>query len=289
MHQDPLFPEWNPAQREDEAERLAELRAFDQLGRLAERYRSSPAFGALLDFVIRMRGLSPYNAALLHLQKPGSTQVRTAAEWRALGRRVRPEARPALLLHPGGPLRFVFDLSETEGPPVAETGPRPPSPDVEARLAASVQRLGGLGVEVAGPLFGPEPAGRLRRGEEAAGFVIHLEEARPEERYATLVYELGRLFLGHLGSCASCEPQSRPPPDEISGRFEAGAVAAIVCGRAGVPSSAGAFVHGYLQSFAEVPELSLDRVLSAAGRIERLGNGGARLLRQRRTGFDDPD
>jgi len=271
VHQDPLFPEWNPAPPEDEAERLAELRAFDQLGRLAERYRSSPAFGALLDFVIRMRDLSPYNAALLHLQKPGAAQVRTAAEWRALGRRVRPEAQPALLLHPGGPLRFVFDLSETEGPPVTGAADQAPAADAEARLAATVQRLGGLGVEVAGPLFGPEPAGRLRRGGEAADFVIRLEGVRPEERYAALVYELARLFLGHLGGCEGCDLEDRPPPDAISGRFEAGSVAAIVCGRAGVPTEEGAFVRGYLQNFAEVPELSLDRVLRAAGRIERLG------------------
>lgn len=271
MHQDPLFPEWNPAPPEDEGERLAELRAFDQLGRLAKRYRSSSAFGALLDFVIRMRGLSPYNAALLHLQKPGAREVRTAAEWHALGRRVRPEARPALLLHPGGPLRFVFDLSETEGAPLSAAAPQTCAPCAEARLAATVQRLGGLGVEVVGPLFGPEPAGRLRRTEETTNFVIRLDGNRPEAGYAALVYELARLFLGHLGGCAGCEAGDRPPPDEISGRFEAGAVAAIVCGRAGVPTEEAVFVRGYLQSFAEVPELSLDLVLRAAGRIERLG------------------
>jgi len=266
VHQDPLFPEWNPAPPEDEAERLAELRAFDQLGRLAERYRSSRAFGALLDFVIRMRDLSPYNAALLHLQKPGATQVRTAAEWRELGRRVRPDAQPALLLHPGGPLRFVFDVSETEGPP-------PPAPsaaaaDVRAALEALALRVRARGVEVTGPLFGPEPPGRLRRGE--GRFVIQLEEADDAARYATLVYELARFFLGHLGGCEGCDLEDRPPPDAISGRFEAGSVAAIVCGRAGVPTEAGAFVRGYLQSFAEVPELSLDRVLRVAGRLERL-------------------
>ena len=268
MHQDPLFPEWNPAPREDEAERLAELRAFDELGHLAERYRSSPAFGALLDFVIRMRDLSPYNAALLHLQKPGATQVRTAAEWRALGRRVRAGAQPALLLHPGGPLRFVFDVAETEGPPVPE--PATAAVDVRAALEALTLRVRGRGVEVAGPLFGPEPPGRLRRGEEPAVFAIRLEGADGAERYATLVYELARFFLGHLGGCEGCDHEDRPPPDEISGRFEAGSVAAIVCGRAGVPTEAGAFVRGYLRNFDEVPELSLDRVLRVAGRLERL-------------------
>ena len=268
MHQDPLFPEWNPAPREDEAERLAELRAFDQLGRLAERYRSSRAFGELLDFVIRMRDLSPYNAALLHLQKPRATRVHTAAEWGALGRRVREGAQPALLLHPGGPLRFVFDVAETEGPPLPD-GPTG-AVDVAVRWGNLVQRARHMGVEVAGPLFGPEPAGRLRRGSTGeAAFLIHLDGGTVDERYATLVYELARLFLGHLGSCAGCPWEERTPPDEISGRFEAGAVAAIVCGRAGVPTEAGAFVRGYLQSFAEVPELSLDRVLQVAGRLER--------------------
>jgi len=267
VHQDPLFPEWNPAPREDE-ERLAELRAFDQLGRLAERYRSSPDFGALLDFVIRMRSLSPYNAALLHLQKPEAKQVLTAAEWRERGRRVLPGARPAFLLHPGGPLRFVFDVGETEGAPwSAGAGNVPPA---TVMLANLMQRARQAGVAVMGPLFGPEPAGRLRRGDGPATFAIRLEGADDAERYAMLVYELARFFLGHLGGCDGCGREDRPPPDEISGRFEAGSVTAIVCGRAGVPAEEGEFVRGYLHNFGEAPELSLDRVLRAAGRIERL-------------------
>ncbi|WP_456476089.1 hypothetical protein [Oceanithermus sp.] len=268
MHQSPLFPEWSPGAAED-ADRLAELRAFDELGVVARRYRASAAFGRLLDFVIRMRGLSPYNAALLHLQKPGAREVRTAAEWRALGRRVREGVQPALLLHPGGPLRFVFDVAETEGAPVAVPEPEAASP--AERLRASVEQARRLGVEVVGPLFGPEPRGRLRRGDGGAAFVLSLEAGTPEAQYATLVYELARFLLGHLGPCDACGAEARPPADDISGRFEAGAVAAIVCGRAGVPTEAGAFVRGYLQNFAEVPEVSLDRVLAVAGRIERLG------------------
>jgi len=268
VHQDPLFPEWSPDAGED-PDRLAELRAFDELGVVARRYRSSAAFGRLLDFVIRMRGLSPYNAALLHLQKPGATQVRTAAEWRALGRRVRAGAQPALLLHPGGPLRFVFDIADTEGPPVAapERGAVSPA----ERLRATVEQARRLGVDVVGPLLGPEPRGRLRRGEGDAAFTLSLEEGPPETQYAALIYELARFLLGHLGPCDACGAEARPPADDISGRFEAGAAAAIVCGRAGVPTEAGAFVRGYLQNFAEAPEMSLDRVLAVAGRIERLG------------------
>ncbi len=270
MHQDPLFPEWQPPASVDE-EKLAELRAFDELGHLAQRYRESRAFGKILDFVIAMRELSPYNAALLHLQKPEARMVRTAAEWLLLGRQPLPQARPALLLYPGGPLHFVFDVSDTSGEPVnREPAPRP---DPAVLLQNTVERALREGVAVVGPLFGQEPRGRLRRGQTGEPpFTIALDpDDDPASQYATLVYELARLFLGHLGGCEGCDWPARPPADDISGRFEAGAVAAIVCGRAGVPTEAGAFVRGYLQNFAEAPDFSLDLVLRVAGRLERLG------------------
>jgi hypothetical protein len=269
VHQDPLFPEWQPPEAGEE--RLAELRAFDELGHLARRYRDSRAFGRLLDFVIRMRDLSPYNAALLHLQKPRARMVRTAAGWSRLGRRPLPDAQPALLLYPGGPLHFVFDLVDTSGEPV--TAPAQPPPPAAELLRNTAERVLREGVAVVGPLLGQEPHGRLRRSRaEEPPFSITLEPADdPQKQYATLVYELARLFLGHLGGCDGCDWPARPPADDISGRFEAGAATAIVCGRAGVPTEAGAFVRGYLQNFAEAPELSLDLVLRVAGKIERLG------------------
>ncbi|WP_457637041.1 hypothetical protein [Oceanithermus sp.] len=269
MHQDPLFPEWQPQAAIDE-EKLAELRAFDELGSLARRYRESRSFGKLLDFVISMGELSPYNAALLHLQKPEARMVRTAAGWLLLGRQPLPQARPALLLYPGGPLQFVFDVSETSGEPVAPAAS--PRPDPAELLKNTAERALREGVAVVGPLFGQEPRGRLRLGHAGEPpFTISLDpELEPAAQYANLVYELARLFLGHLGECPGCGWEARPPADDISGRFEAGTVAAIVCGRAGVPTEAGAFVRGYLQNFAEVPEISLDGVLRVAGRIERL-------------------
>jgi len=270
VHQDPLFPEWQPPSAVDE-EKLAELRAFDELGRLASRYKESHAFGKLLDFIIRMGDLSPYNAALLYLQKPKARKVFTASEWLARGRRLLPQAKPALLLFPGGPLQFVFDLADTEGDPVLLTPPMVTSSD--SLLINTIERIIKEGVAVVGPLFGQEPQGRLRRGGEGEPpFTIVLEpggDARVQ--YATLVYELARLFLGHLGGCAECAWEPRPPGDDISGRFEAGAVAALVCGRAGIPTEAGSFVQGYLQNFSETPDISLDLILKAAGKIERLG------------------
>jgi len=272
MRQDPLFPEWQPSGTASE-ERLSELRAFDELGHLARRYRESRTFGELLDFVIKMHELSPYNAALLHLQKPGAQMVRTAAEWLLLGRQPLPEAQPALLLYPGGPLRFVFDVGDTEGKPISLPPARPPAPDLAKLLTNTAERISREGVEVVGPLFEQEPRGRLRRGRKGESpFTITLETGHaPAAQYATLVYELARLFLGQLGGCEGCDWPARSPADEISGRFEAGAVAAIVCGRAGIPTEAAAFVRGYLKNFTEVPDLSLDLVLRAAGRIERLG------------------
>lgn len=53
---------------------------------------------------------------LIHIQKPGSKYVASANEWaKRFNRRIKPEARPLIILRPFGPVSFVFELSDTYG------------------------------------------------------------------------------------------------------------------------------------------------------------------------------
>lgn len=97
------------------ANELPELdKLFDEVG----TYRSSADFRELLDFIRRFRRIAPYNAMLLHIQKPGSTYVASASDWRdRFQRRPKPGARPLIVLRPFGPVAFVYELTDTEGEP----------------------------------------------------------------------------------------------------------------------------------------------------------------------------
>jgi len=90
-------------------------------------------------------------------------------------------------------------------------------------------------------------------------------------RYATLVHELGHLYCGHLGT-----PNDRWWPNRRglslkSREFEAESVAYLVCRRAGIEPPSDEYLSGYLEQDGEVPMISLDRVLTAAGLIEQMG------------------
>src|SRR5437660_10518390 len=90
-------------------------KALDQLISRALAYRTGPELKALFDFMRRFPHIAPYNAMLLHVQNPGIGYALRAPLWeRDYRRRVRPGARPYVILQTMGPVAFVFELSDTE-------------------------------------------------------------------------------------------------------------------------------------------------------------------------------
>src|SRR5436190_20011047 len=90
-------------------------KALDDLITRALAYRTGPELKALFDFMRRFPHIAPYNAMLLHVQNPGIGYALRAPLWeRDYRRRVRPGARPYVILQTMGPVAFVFELSDTE-------------------------------------------------------------------------------------------------------------------------------------------------------------------------------
>ena len=84
-------------------DRESTKRAVDQLFLAVKQYRRTSSYGQLLRFIAQFRYYSPYNALLLHTQKPGATHVAPADRWkRNYGRLIKPNARPLLILQPRG-------------------------------------------------------------------------------------------------------------------------------------------------------------------------------------------
>lgn len=68
----------------------------------------------MLAFVASFKLLSPYNAFLLYQQRPGTRFVLNASSWyKKYSRKIKPNARPLIILVPFGPVDYVYDISDT--------------------------------------------------------------------------------------------------------------------------------------------------------------------------------
>src|SRR5271165_3771723 len=102
--------------QQDLIETHAARSLLDQLLTDSRLYTQSKDYKDLLDFVIRMRNFAPFNAMLLHVQKPGLRFAASAVDWRdRFDRRPKEGARPLLILWPFGPVALVYDVQDTEG------------------------------------------------------------------------------------------------------------------------------------------------------------------------------
>ncbi len=102
--------------REDDARAL-----IDQLISDTNLYATRDAQLELFEFVSRFTEYAPFNAMLMHVQKPGVTYVANTTDWaRRFRRRPKQDARPLVILQPFGPVNFVFDVQDTEGEPMPE-------------------------------------------------------------------------------------------------------------------------------------------------------------------------
>lgn len=94
-----------------------------------------------------------------------------------------------------------------------------------------------------------------------------------ETQYATLVHELAHLYCGHIGT-----PNVKWWPDRRGLKlnvceFEAESVSYLVCRRLGIDPKSKEYLHDYLDDKSEVPPISLECVMKAAGLIESMGRG----------------
>jgi len=284
-------------------------RALDDLFNLARKYKSSKEYAELLRFVGRFRFYSPYNAMLVHIQRPGSTYVAPAHRWLTkYQHRVKPGSRPLVILQPMGPIMFVFDVSDTEpmkgAPPLPAEVVRPfevRKGHVSQELGLSVKNGKRDGIRVAERSGGSQGAGCIKEAQPGAFQkvvkrlkpvtqyvqvpvlyeILLTKEASREATYATLVHELAHLYCGHLGTPNSAWWPDRAGLSEQEMEFEAESISFLVCGRLGIEGPSAEYLAGYLRGdhAQEVPNISLERVMKAAGLIEQMGSA---LLKPRK-------
>ena len=291
--------------------RLDVRRSIDDLVSDAQRYRSSSDYRELLEFMARFRKQKPFNALLLHAQRPGARFVAPAHRWvEKYERQVKPGETPLVALQPFGPVMFVYDVSQTE--PMGEQAlpdrfanafAMPALRNVEQALPRLIVNAKADGVRVAHGAAGAEHAGSIRPVIEGrtqqvvvdrrlmttvhvpVGFemVINRDHS-PTEQLATVAHELGHLYCGHLGTPDPTWWPDRRKTTEKVREFEAETLAYLVCQRVDESARMPPYLDGYLEDNDTVPEgISLDVITKASGMVIELLDGWAKPRRPGRS------
>jgi hypothetical protein len=215
---------------------------------------------------------------LVFLQNPLATYFATASHWQKVFQRtIKDEARGMIILAPRTPVLVVYDVADTDGPPLPEqlqvfsrTSGRF-NPMILERTIKNCER-DKIRVESKdmGELRGGFSTARVQ--DENWKIRVGLRDKLDEgAAYAVLCHELAHVYLGHLGADKEGGwPYRLNLPHNVA-EIEAESVAYIVCRRAGLRTHSAEYLSSYMEDSADVESISIDLVSRAAGRIEEMG------------------
>ncbi len=249
--------------------------ALDKIIEEARLYQTSKEYKELLKLVSTLRNLAPFNAMLLHVQKPGLTYAATAAEWRKrFNRFPKPDARPLLIMWPFGPVALVYDVLDTDGealPPGVEMFPVLGEIKKET-IGNLVGAMSAKGVSVLWFDGGDAKAGSIERKRDSkdpktySAYTIKLNKNHPPATlFVTIAHELAHLFLGHIGADLRLRIAHRPTHNKAQREIEAESIAYLVAARSGLESESQSYLSGFVDP---LPPLDIYTITRAAGQVE---------------------
>ena len=290
----------NLAQNKNFADLEVALNPVDEMFAASTRLRNSRDFMELLDFIARFPNYSAFNGLLLYLQDSSASYVATARTWaKKFSRRPGLKARPLVILAPMAPIRFVFDIRDTEGPSIP--------PDFLKSVESAHQLSGKVymntqlncshhGIAVCEKTLSHDAKDRtdritpaLRRQyknlniEKDTSYLVHLNMSQSlEEKYSSLAHELGHIFCGHLGIDRYAWWPERENLNISGEEIEAGCVAYLVSRRIGLRACSEKYLSSYAGIDQEIPTFSLNAVLQAVNYVEDMGKHRWKEPRKRR-------
>ena len=254
---------------------------------------------------------------LVHIQKPGATFVAPPSRWLdQFGRKIKVGARPLVILRPMGPVMFVFDVGDTEPLDKKKLIPLPPGVEnpfevrsgrIGTELDYIIENAKRDGVRITIAPHGSQAAGSIRRvdsmpnvyqkiqvgyGREKVPTFIQVpvryelltNDFSHEARYATIAHELGHLYCGHLGTPNKDWWPDRRGLDHASCEFEAESVTFLICKRLNLDTPAETYLAGYLKKKEQVPPISLECVMKAAGLLETMNRERMKPRKEKKRG-----
>ncbi len=186
-----------------------------------------------------------------------------------------------MILQLYGPVRFVYELSDTEGREIP--GERASSlfaegdlaPEVYANTRAAGEKFGIQVVEtdqygslLAGTAAGMNINPKFDATQKTFPFRVKVNAKHDlPTRFATLAHELGQIYCGHVGPDRKGRwpDRSRFPPSLCE--VEADAVAWLVCQRNGVSARSKDYLSSLVRH-VDLTEVSMYAIFEAAHRVE---------------------
>ena len=261
---------------------------LEQLIAATKLYNRSEAIQDLFDFTIRLRAFAPFNAMLLHIQKPGLTHAATAHDWWTRFRRApREGARPLLVLRAMGPVDFVFDILDTEGRELPDGAFVFPTFGnlTDQGFAELVSAVAKERIRVVELDAGDGRAGWIqltacsasRRGKHWYELAYNRNHSAPT-RFVTIAHELAHLYSGHLGPDPGRRVPDRSTVSRALAELEAETTAYLVARRNGLKPRSERYLADYQGA---LPGLNLYAVMRAANAVETaMGISAQRLWKE---------
>lgn len=255
--------------------------AIDQLYLEAFATQGSQAFDDFLNFVVRFSNLSIYNAMLVRVQRPGAAAVATRIKWETLGRCIKPDAVPIVILRPFGPVSFVFEQGDTDGRPLP--GANESSLFASGNLSQKiydqtciaaekynikVEQSKSYGALLAGTAAGFDVMPTSFQTKATIGFRVRLNAKHDlTTRFCTLTHELGHVYCGHVGGDSKGRWADRSILKHAHKEMEAEAVAWLVCRRNGVQTKSREYLSQLVREVGPTG-ISMYAIFEAANRVE---------------------
>lgn len=258
---------------------------LDQLLADSKVYKSTDSYKALLEFVIRLRNVAPFNAMLLQLQKPGLTYAASAHDWKSQFKRdIKEDARPLLILWPFGPVATVYDVLDTFDPQNPDQEGLPENiakffavgEIQKERMKGFEKLLAKKKIELRWVDQGDAKAGQIKlidreKIDKDKSYLIKLNRNHnPAVQFTTLAHELAHLFLGHLGPNKILSAPNRSSLPHATEEIEAESVAYLVCERNGVKTKSETYLANFVTKGLSAENLDLYRITHAAGHVESI-------------------
>lgn len=270
------------------------IEEIDELYNNVQKFRSTKFTSKLFDFIAEFPKIAPYNAMLIYMQKPGSSYVATAKEWKEkFGRSPKSTANPLVILKAFGPIEFVFESNDTEGEPLPQEITNPFRNEGEISVKDYETFLKNIikeGIVVRTQNYGTDMAGKIQRLQRSSSIIIAQKKKSIEvshyfdivvnesmnrtEEAATIFHELGHYFCGHFQMSDKIKHIPKRIFESLTDQvreFEAETVCWLVCKRLGIVNPSEKYLKDYLGNNDEVPEgISFDAILKACGKIESM-------------------
>ncbi len=246
---------------------------IDQLIAATRLYDSRKALLELFAFTSRLRAFAPFNAMILHIQRPGLTHAATARDWHGrFGRVPVRGARPLLVLRTMCPVDFAFDILDTEGSALPVDAFKFPTLGAltDQGFVEHMKTVAKENIDLAPLDVGDTRAGYIRIAARSGDpkrkhrYELGYNKNHPAPtRFVTVAHELGHLYLGHLGEDRARRVSDRQGVPKDLEEVEAESAAFLVAMRNGLKPRSESYLSNYQGAFSALDVFAITRAANA--------------------------